>query len=88
MQIHSRESDNIRIEPKSKKQEKKEQTIQQKTTQHNLLAQKLLKYCNSTGAKSFCSCAKKQSSTVAAKKNNVEAATSVMNSKKETPAQR
>ena len=77
---------NIRIEPKSKKQEKKEQTIQQKTTQTQSVGPKAVKNTATVPVqKASVPVPKKQSSTVAAKKNNVEAATSVMTPKKKLP---
>ena len=62
---------NIRIEPKSKKQEKKEQTIQQKTTQTQSVGPKAVKNTATVPVqKASVPVQKMQSSPVAAKKNN------------------
>ena len=77
---------NIRIEPKSKKQEKKEQTIQQKTTQTQSVGPKAVKNTATVPVqKASVPVQKMQSSPVAARKNNAEAATSVMTPKKKLP---
>lgn len=78
---------NIRIEPKSKKQEKKEQTIQQKTTRIQSVSPKAVKNTATVPVQKTSVPAPKkvQSSSVAAKKNNAEPATSVLSPKKKLP---
>lgn len=77
---------NIRIEPKSKKQEKKEQTIQQKTTHTQSVSPKAVKNTATVPVqKASVPVQKMKSSPIAAKKNNAEAATSVRSPKKKLP---